>query len=137
MRLKILLIFSTLWLCVGVGDMCAQTEIYISDESALREFATKVNNGTYVNVTAYLTADIALTIAWNPIGNTTKPFKGHFEGWGHKITNLSITGSSDYAGLFGYIDGGSVRDVGVESGSIKGGNYVGGICGCLGDTNGG
>ena len=64
MRLKILLIFSTLWLCVGVGDMCAQTEIYISDESELRLFATNVNNGTYVNVTAYMKADITLTSAW-------------------------------------------------------------------------
>ena len=74
-------------------------------------------------------ADITLTSAWTtPIGTKDKPFKGHFEGWGHKITNLYITGSSDYAGLFGYIDGGSVRDLGVE-GTISGDSLVGGICG--------
>jgi hypothetical protein len=40
---------------------------------------------------------------WDPIGNGTNKFIGHFDGKGHKIIGLYINkGFTDYAGLFGY-----------------------------------
>ncbi len=136
MKTKIFLIFSTLWLCIW-GGMRAQT--YISSETELREFAASVNSGTsYQGQEIYLTADIIMgDEAWIPIGTDGCPFRGTFEGWGHKICNLVVDNDGkDYAGLFGYINGGSVRDVGVEGSSISGGNYIGGICGYLGGDGG-
>lgn len=108
-------------------------DLTITTETELREFVAKVNNGNnYEGFTVYLANDITLTSAWTPIGTyQDHPFKGHFEGWGHKISGLSInSSSSDYQGLFGYVQGGSIRDVAV-AGSITGKDHVGGICGYL------
>lgn len=129
MKIKVLFTFITLWLCLGGVKVYAQT--YIGTETELRAFAAAVNDGTFGTGTAYLIADINLTESWAPIGNATHKFQGHFEGWGHKITNLAVDVNADYAGLFGYIYGGSVRDVGIASGSVSGKSYVGGICGYL------
>ncbi len=130
-------ILATLLLWMVTGNLFADVTITTVDE--LKAFRNAVNSGTsyqYQNI--YLTADLNLKDeVWTPIGNADYPFKGNFEGWGHKIRNLKVEGSNDYAGLFGYIDGGSVRDVGVVSdvgveGSVVAGKlYVGGICGYL------
>ena len=138
MKIKVLFTFITLWLCLGGVKVYAQ-DVVITDLQGLKNFRDEVNgyNGKTANTfdkrTIYLKADIDLseeTVAWTPIGTADHPFKGHFEGWGHKITNLTVnTGTGDYAGLFGHINGGSVRDLGVEGTTISGGNYVGGICG--------
>ena len=124
-------ILATLLLWMVTGNLFADVTITTVDE--LKAFRNAVNSGTsyqYQNI--YLKADLNLNDeAWTPIGNATNPFKGNFEGWGHKISNLKVEGSNDYAGLFGYIDGGSVRDVGVVGSGVAGGLYVGSICGYL------
>lgn len=45
-------------------------------------------------------ADIALAGAWTPIGTSGTPFTGSYDGGGHAITGLAVTGVS-YLGLFG------------------------------------
>ena len=56
-------------------------------------------------------------------------FTGSFDGDGHTISNLTVSGD-DYCGLFGYIgEGGIVSNLGLENVSITGGGYVGGLCG--------
>ena len=65
-----------------------------------------------------------------PIGSNTKPFRGHFDGDGVNF-NVTISRVSDYTGLFGYLDKGSIRNLSV-SGSVTGGtNFTGGILGYL------
>jgi filamentous hemagglutinin family protein len=58
-------------------------------------------------------------------------FTGTFAGLGHTISNLTISaGSTDYVGLFSYIDiRGVIRDIGLVGGSISGGSNVGGLVG--------
>ena len=129
-------ILATLLLWMVTGNLFADVTITTVDElKALRDAVKRdaVNSGTsYVGENIYLKADLDLNNeAWTPIGDADHPFKGNFEGGGHKISNLKVEGSNDYAGLFGYIDGGSVRDVGVEGSGVAGGLYVGGICGYL------
>lgn len=131
MKLQTLFISLALCLCIGGGKLYAQATYYISSPSDLKQFAKDVNDGTFTTGTAYLTADIAMGTSWTPIGTAEHPFQGHFEGWGHTISTLYVPDPNDYAGLFGYIDGGYVQDVGIESGSVSGGRYVGGICGYL------
>lgn len=110
--------------------MIEEGDLVIRTASDLQTFAANVNGGkTYSGENVYLLNDISLTSEWTPIGTSTNPFKGTFEGLGHKISGLNVSGS-DYQGLFGYVQGGSIRDVAV-SGSVSGGNYVGGICGYL------
>jgi uncharacterized repeat protein (TIGR02543 family) len=68
---------------------------------------------------------------WIPIGlDATHQFKSHFDGRGHKISNLYIdrTGSS-FQGLFGYTSGAQIKNFKIESGKINGGNYVGAAIG--------
>lgn len=64
-----------------------------------------------------------------PIGNSTTPFTGNFDGDSHTISNLYINRpSSDYVGLFGY-SGGSIRNVNLSSVNITGQTDVGGLAG--------
>ena len=57
-------------------------------------------------------ADNNPTQGWQPIGNATSKFKGHFEGNGHKITGLIINRSTtDYIGFFGYTDGAAISNL--------------------------
>lgn len=78
----------------------------------------------------YLTADITLDSdsVQNPIGTAAVPFTGVFDGNGHKISGLNISGY--YAlGLFGLISDATICNLTVE-GSVNGtGNNVGGIVG--------
>jgi len=67
---------------------------------------------------------------FDPIGDSNTPFTGTFDGDNHTITNLTIDrGSTNYVGLFGYVDGGTVQNVGVERVDITGRAEVGGLVG--------
>lgn len=81
--------------------------------------------------------DCSETEDWNsgkgfePIGDKNNPFKGSFDGRGHKITNLYINrGSMEYIGLFGNTDFHSeIKNVGLENVRIVGFRQVGGLIG--------
>jgi len=69
---------------------------------------------------------------WTPIGQAEAPFKGHFDGSNKTISGLCINNSKlDNAGLFGCIDSGSVKNLGLANAAVKGQNSVGGIAGKL------
>ena len=90
-----------------------------------------VASGT-TNASARLTADIDMEgIAMVPVGATEQaPFRGTFDGQGHVIRNLELTGENKI-GLFSYVTGGAyVKNFILDSScSISGGSYVGTI-GC-------
>lgn len=97
----------------------------IEDAKDLAAFRDGVNNGTLASANARLTADIDLSVYenWTPIGNETNKYAGIFDGRGHAINGLAVnitdaSGNILYAGLFGYIDGGTVKNITV-SGSIQ------------------
>ena len=74
-------------------------------------------SGTYP-----LTAEIDLNPAlyggteWVPIGSGSgvNDFTGTSDGQGYAIRTLTITGVRHYAGLFGYSDGGAIKNIGME-----------------------
>ena len=128
-------------LATGSGT---ETDPYqISTAEGLKWFRDKVNNATKIEDTqicAELTEDIDLNgEAWTPIGigdafyARTPSYSGTFDGKGHTIKNLSIDSSAHYVGLFGYVYGGTIRNLTV-SGSVKGSEHTGGIAGA---ANGG
>lgn len=121
----------------------------IGSESALRWMAEQINGGTYSNnlnsENFILTADITLTGSWTPIGKSGSytAFKGIFDGDGHTISGLNVSGSStstDY-GLFGYVSEGTIKNLTVK-GTITitgngGSSYgIGGIAGQFNGTKG-
>jgi len=57
-------------------------------------------------------------------------FDGVFDGNDHKIIDLTIDAGGSYLGLFGYIDDGEIRNLGLEGGFVRGtGDDVGGLAG--------
>jgi hypothetical protein len=68
---------------------------------------------------------------WQPIGTSSNPFTGSFEGHGYQISDLFINRpNEDEVGLFGCVgEGGVVNDVEVVNAAITGKQYVAGLVG--------
>lgn len=71
---------------------------------------------------------------WTPIGTDGKIFWGGFDGGGHTITGMTITGDGDYVGLFGECrnftaDSSYIKSVTVKGANISGHSHVGAIAG--------
>ena len=98
----------------------------VSTVAELQAIAAAVNSGdnSYQGATITLTADIDLgQVAWMPIGTTTHPFLGTFDGQGHTLSNLNVnirySDTGGAAGLFGQVGpGGMVKDVHIKGGTV-------------------
>ena len=106
----------------------------VTSAEGLKAVADIANNGNLgINIT--LTENINLTdMDWTPIGkDDNKAYTGTFDGNGKTITGLTVTGSNEYAGLFGFIGpGGTVQNVvleGVQITSDNSSGYAGGVAG--------
>lgn len=106
----------------------------ISTAQDLVDFATLVNGGTG-NANAVLTTDIDMTgiTSWTPIGQDAKDYKGHFDGQGHRIKNLTVNNYGKYnnQALFGQAVGGAIIENVIIDASctIKGAAFTAGILG--------
>ena len=116
----------------------------IGTADGLKWFRDKVNDAKTkeeTKICAVLTADIDLkNDAWTPIGQNTGDdpkdtlaYSGTFNGNGHTISGLNVTGEFAYSGLFGYTEGAAIRDLTVAgkvtSTSTDSSTAVGGIIG--------
>ncbi len=72
---------------------------------------------------------------WVPIGDNTTQFTGDFNGNNHIINNLYINLSSGRVGLFGYINGASVFNTGLENVDVSGTHVIGSLVGYNYDSN--
>ena len=116
-------------------------DIYTLD--GLKDFRDNVNSGNeYSSWTVTLMDDINLVDVtnWEPIGKTTvengavtdhKFFKGIFDGNEKTIYNLKVDAVEDI-GLFGYIAGGTVKNLKVETAILTGNHCAGVIAGTIG-----
>ena len=105
------------------GSELGKTEdkpILINNCAQLAYLAQQVNDGySHENTYFRLTDDLNLADKkWTPIGKFEGCFSGHFDGNNHEIFGLNVDGSPYYAGLFGRIEGGSVKNVNIRSGSV-------------------
>lgn len=67
---------------------------------------------------------------FNPIGSSSSPFTGNFDGLGHSISNLTIYRPSQfYAGLFAYISSATIQNLSLLGGSVLSGSYAGSLVG--------
>ena len=107
----------------------------VTTAEGLKNIAKLVNEEWKSDINITLTADINLSgIDWTPIGiDYNHQYTGTFDGGGHTITGLAVTGSDQYAGLFGHIGSGgtvknvTLKDVKIESNHSSG--NVGGVAG--------
>ena len=105
--------------------------------NGLKEWAEAVQTDLTLNIT--LTADINLTgTTWTPIGiDYNHRYAGTFDGNGKTITGLTVTGSNEYAGLFGRIGSdGTVKNVVLKDVQIESDNQYGRVGGVAGNSDG-
>ena len=112
--------------------------IYITTAQQLKQLADEVNAGDSKSGKTYLLAnDIDLSgLNWVPIGyyidwnnSNNKPFSGVFDGQGHSIIGLTISGGQNDAGLFGYTHLATIRNVVIRNPQIEGRGEVGALVG--------
>ena len=125
----------------GINGM---EEVYtVSSSDELFTFAKDVNtnNNSYSGKTVLLTRDIDLNNAlWTPVGQTgVTQFMGTFDGQGYTISKLNINNTDVSAhcssGLFGWLNSAVVKNVDVDTATVKGHHNVGVIAGYL-ETSG-
>ena len=121
-----------------------QADLYIDNGEDLKNFRDEVNNGnTFDGKYIVLTNDILLgkdeewipigvydSSSTNPVDEINKPFKGIFDGNGHKIDNIYIDGNNRAVGLFGLIINSVIKNIGIgQNSTITGGTATGGVVG--------
>ena len=126
----------------GLGTAAYPYQISTADQ--LKLFRDKVNNVTKeadTQICAELTEDIDLNgEAWTPIGNYTEGnqiyYEGTFDGGGHTVSGLNVTGKFRYVSLFGAVKGGTIKNLTV-AGNVSHNYYSTGLDGHVGGIVGG
>ncbi|MGA8816665.1 MAG: GLUG motif-containing protein, partial [Xanthobacteraceae bacterium] len=124
------------------GDGSASSPYQITDAYGLQGIGSNATmlSRSYILANAI---DASGTAGWNggagfvPLGgNNATSFTGTLNGNGNTISGLTINASSiNVAGLFGFVGtGGTVENVGLTGGSVRGGSIAGELIGLNGGT---
>ena len=101
----------------GLGTAAYPYQISTADQLKLFRDIVNGAGGQTQNRGAYavLTADIDLNNEpWTPIGpSESGSYTGTFDGGGHTISGLNVTGKFQFAGLFGAVTGGTIKNLTV------------------------
>ncbi|MBQ3435177.1 MAG: hypothetical protein IJG24_09070, partial [Selenomonadaceae bacterium] len=127
--------FSGLPVIAGLTFDATDDSYIIDSVDALQTLRNYVNDGHDCAGLAFKqTEEINLdSIAnWTPIGNADNSFAGTFDGGGNTINNLTIT-SGDNVGLFGYVIGGTIKNVTLINANVSGGNNVSAVVSTIGE----
>lgn len=116
----------------GSGSGTASDPYLIFNPTQLAQMANFLNNSDVVfelkndlNLTEFI-ADNYPSEGWAPIGVSATPFKGTLKGNNRTISGLSINRSStEYVGLFGYLNGAKIENLTLKASTVKGGDHTG------------
>lgn len=116
-------------------DMDPQGRYLITTKEQFIALANDTNSGainttgmSFIQTDNFTFEDSGVGGYFTPIGNATNRFKGTYDGGGHTIIGIHIS-SGSYRGIFGYVDGGIIRNLALSNSSILGQIYLGGIVG--------
>jgi len=99
------------------GNGTAASPWEIADEKTLDKLRYALSSSFF------LSKDITIPAAWNPIGSTGAPFNGSLDGASHQI-RFHVDGNEGHAAFFAYAGGSAeVRSLKL-AGSVSGGDYV-------------
>lgn len=131
------------------GSGTADDPFIISNGGQLAYLANLVNGGNsyYSGLHYKLDCDIVLNDTqnysdwgsnapenkWTPIGESQNDvcFSGTFDGDGHTVSGMYVSGEHEYSGLFGVVKNGSIKNLNVEKSYVSGKGNCGGIIGCF------
>ncbi len=118
-------VLCALFLLLSALPVGANNSVYISTAEQLAALSARVAAGdSMAGVSVYLTADIALSAPFTPIGvDEQAPFSGSFYGCGRTISGVYVE-KDNYAGLFGYVYCGKIDGVELVNATVKGENYT-------------
>ena len=127
------------------GSGTAEDPYQIANGAQLAKLAQDVNGGNnYAGTYFVLTADILLNDttdwtswnenttglnSWTPIGTSSQPFTGTFDGQGHTVSGIYVNSDNTCQGFFGVINGATITNLHIAKGYIRGNGSVGGIVG--------
>lgn len=97
--------------------------------------AKLMNNITYNSASLFrndgeLRSDTEILRRWSPIGTSSSPYQGVFNGNGKTIKGLFYKDASkNYIGMFGATNGATIKNVTLDNSYLGGHDYVGGLVG--------
>ena len=111
------------------GKGTATDPYLISSAEELAWLAQEVNAGRGASYNAVLCNDIDLkNEEWTPIGkNSSYAYKDTFDGGGYTISGLKIDSTAQYQALFGYVKGGTIKNLTVVGSVTSSNKYTAGI----------
>ena len=127
----------------GVSTLSVSTQadvgadaVSIATAEELKAFRDRVNNGE-TTLNAVLTADIALdkSETWTPIGTSSAMYAGIFDGNGHTISGLNVTGANN--GLFKMTGAATIQNLTISDSTIgdsSNSNLLGAFVGRIKDS---
>lgn len=131
----IITLFASLIFCVGFayakssdfksGEGTESDPFIISTPEELN--MVRYHSDAYFLQTANL--DMSEIGAFVPIGSSTFPFTGHYNGGKYSITNLTIDSDENNVGLFSVLYNGSVENLKIKNSNVTGSYNVGAITG--------
>jgi len=132
---------NTTWYIMGLNEFTITTPEQLAGlayvvNSGIDDFSgVTINLGNNISLNNteswqnWETSTFAEIKLWAPIGTSTRPFRGTFNGNGYVISGVYIDNTNDNQGLFGYVNGASISKLGVVASYVKGKNNVGGLVG--------
>lgn len=113
------------------------TEPYListaDDLCAFRDAVNSSANKSTSTLCAKLVKNIILVEDWTPIGKATDTYSsyvaygGTFDGGGYTISGLKIDSTDQYQALFGYVKGGTIKNLTVAGSVTSSKQYTAGI----------
>jgi len=108
----------------------------VSNEAELRKVGTGTDGWTR-SVNYRQIANITMTGGdFTPIGNNSNKFTGSYDGGGYTVTGLTVTATTSYTGLFGYVSG-TVKNMNVTGTITQNGSNTAGTGGLVGELENG
>ncbi len=116
------------------SDGTETTWTVVTDAATMQAMTLQDANARFV-----LGTDLTLsgTNNWTPIGTDyNNKFTGNFDGLGHTISNLHINDTTkDSVGLFGYLYGATIKNIGLINAEVRGHSDVGALVGYAGNSS--
>jgi hypothetical protein len=121
----------------GNWEQVAQPAVTATPIRTLAELRAMSVTGNYA-LANDIDASATGSTPFVPIGSSSSPFRGTFDGKNFRINNLTIAGNRTYAGMFGYASGATLSNIRLTNAKLTNGatyTYTGALVGYMTATS--